>query len=146
MSSLCHKGAVEKLDHGVFLFVFCVTESKTWHYIYVNKETRRTVHVGGWRRRTFHWQPAEMRPLASQAACGKTHWHPEMKTQKNWKTNSMNWFCVKKVRKKKEEKNTSVFPKVLTSSHCLPEVTWWHLSYGNSMTTEQTPSTDEDGG
>lgn len=26
MSSFCHEGAIEKLDHGVLFFVFCITD------------------------------------------------------------------------------------------------------------------------
>lgn len=88
--SFCHKGTIKKLHHGVLLFVFGITESETQRYIYVMKQC-------GWDERsvkhTFHWQPAEMHPPASQAVCGKTHWHPDMKTKRKEVKKTADYCC-----------------------------------------------------
>lgn len=33
---------------------------------------------------TFHWQPTETHPPASQEVCEKIHWHPEVKISQTW--------------------------------------------------------------
>lgn len=41
VSSLCHKGTIKKLNHGVLMFIFCVTVSKPWHINVITRERRR---------------------------------------------------------------------------------------------------------
>lgn len=143
VSSFCHKGTVEELNHGVLLFVFCITEIKTTLYL-CNLANKGENRMRSTHRVTYFPFAASWKASSSQSS---SLWENSLTS---WnKTNTSRCFgvkakisCVVVILKDKVNwlhswswkqqfhgHSSGVWPPVITLA-----VLWWHLSYSISHT------------